>query len=252
MQDDIQKFSTWEDLLVMADSAPPTSMDMDLDPLAASHTPPPRTDSAIKSAENTEVSPAPPRPSLIVALPLATTKKATHGKKRAADNQQPPPQKSTSSASKAFPAAGELPQTLLQELVAIATKEGLEKALQKAYTAGRTQTPRAAMPPALTQATPTPTSWATVAATPRTPPTTIKPAKPKTILEPKPSALISMKSVALRPLQTIQSLPPKQVLAKITASGVVGAKGLRTLPSGRTEIVFASEELATAARASPD
>jgi len=91
MQDDIQKFSTWEDLLITADLTPPTSMDIDLDPLAASHTLPPTTDSAIKSVENAEVSTTSPRPSLIIALILATTKKATYRKKRVADNQQPPP-----------------------------------------------------------------------------------------------------------------------------------------------------------------
>ena len=60
-----------------------------------------------------------------------------------------------------------------------------------------------------------------------------------------------MKSVALRPYATIQALPPKQVLAQITALGVIGAKGLRTLPSGRTEIVFTDEVAATAAKARP-
>ena len=184
-----KKFSTWEDLSAMADSAPPT-MDMDLDPLALGHTPP---DPGHTSVMN----------------PTSSAK--TPKSKKGSSQQLPLPQKSTRSASKVVGAQKELPHALLQELMAIAAKEGMEQALKQAYSAGiLSLSPSALQPTGLSRST-----WASVAAAPVSPPKPASkpPSKPTTMQEPKPSALISMKSVAFRPSATIQALPPKQVLA---------------------------------------
>ena len=57
--------------------------------------------------------------------------------------------------------------------------------------------------------------------------------------------------MALRPSKTIQALPLKQVIAYITIIGVIGARGIRTLPSGRIKVVFTDPAVASAAKASP-
>ena len=56
--------------------------------------------------------------------------------------------------------------------------------------------------------------------------------------------------MALRPSKAIQTLPPKQVIAHITVMGVMGARGLRTLPSGRIKVIFTDPAVASAAKAS--
>ena len=57
--------------------------------------------------------------------------------------------------------------------------------------------------------------------------------------------------MALRSTVVLKALPPKQAVAQLTALGVEGARALRTLPSGRVEVVFTTTEAAEAARATP-
>ena len=92
--------------------------------------------------------------------------------------------------------------------------------------------------------------WAKVAVgkAPATPPLKEKPTKAQPVW---PAALISNKSVALRPSKRIQALPLKQVIAHITIIGVMGARGIRTLPSGQIKVVFIDPAVASAAKASP-
>jgi hypothetical protein len=57
--------------------------------------------------------------------------------------------------------------------------------------------------------------------------------------------------VAIQPSAGIRALEPKQAIAKLTALGVKGAKGLRTLQSGRVEVVFTSSDEAKKAKENP-
>jgi hypothetical protein len=55
-----------------------------------------------------------------------------------------------------------------------------------------------------------------------------KPAQITKLPPRQPAALITQKSVAIQPSAGIRALEPKQAIAKLTALGVKGAKGLRT------------------------
>lgn len=146
---------------------------------------------------------------------------------------------------------------ILSDMEKTTLKEGVKKALDKAYKEGIkfSLSSSSSASPLSSSSSPPPTvsppagkkpakSYASAAATAAKPTPTPKKAR-------QPVILVSQKSVAIQPPADFTPTELKETIAKLTALRIQGVKGLRTLPSGRVEVVFNSSEAAEKAKESP-